>query len=731
MDLNVLLHGNFAQLGSAISDWESMTKKLETLERDARDNLKTKAVKARWEGINATVSREFVSKTADEFTDAHTQAQSVTNILRDTREELIDYRTHLEEAIERGRKKNLTVVDDGCGMFHVQMIVHPDRAAKGTTVPDHDELDAELLRDEVKRILTKATESDSSAAKVLKSLVDSVKAGFADSDYRDRDEAVDADSKAVQDKKNAKEAADLYARLDGLSDDEMNRLAKLTEQGKNSPVFAGELMKDLNFRGRDGQEALLLLAGNLEGGGRDGQVSSAERRLRDALSANLATATRPDAPLGPSGGVPSDWTEKLLKTAREGNGLPAQHPGALEGEATGLGTLTKLMGAGDAVYDGNLLSATGDEIRDYETHTKDPYPGIGDNWKGTQEDPMGGLMKAMSRNPEAAESYFDPHKNDNLDYFLKGRHWPGSNVESEMPDDLVKTSARASFGDALEAAATGRQPGTPLHAQIPVHHSAAQADIFEKSVNYYGEQSKGQQDALPAALRHPMGDMIGDYASDVHDILGKDLNGSSQFNHLDIQREALTRVMRGAAEDPKAFQTMHQSQSAVIAEGLRHFGKGSFEHSDPALHAWVKQSSSVLGYMDGIRGDVIYDMGQAQKDTNSWNKMMNYHVIGAPITGIPIVGDTMQRLVDVGTAEYMNDLNAQVDKETREHMADHFSNGRRQMDAMLEQQALDMGMKREDLDRSPGEYEDNLQSIEESWYNHGIKGADQAMGERY
>ncbi|MEV7500422.1 hypothetical protein [Streptomyces sp. NPDC093018] len=48
---------------------------------------------------------------------------------------------------------------------------------------------------------------------------------------------------------------------------------------------------------------------------------------------------------------------------------------------------------------------------------------------------MGGLMKAMSRNPQAAESYFDPHKNDNLDYFLKERDWPGSNVESQMPDD--------------------------------------------------------------------------------------------------------------------------------------------------------------------------------------------------------------------------------------------------------------------------------------------------------
>ncbi|CAL2070535.1 conserved protein of unknown function [Streptomyces murinus] len=731
MDLNVLLNGDFAELGQAITDWESMTKRLATLENNARNNLKAKAEKARWAGVNATVSREFVAKTADEFTDAHTQAQSITNILTDTREELISYRQNLQETLDAARKKNLTVVDDGCGMFHVQMLIHPDRAAKGTTVPEHTDVDEDLLRDEVKLILSKATESDSSAARVLKSLVDSVKEGFADSAYTDRDSAVAAEKKAAQDTKDAKEAAGLYSRLDGLDDAEMKRLLQLTEKGENSPVFASELMKDLNYRGRDSQEGLLLLAQNLESGGLDGKMSDTERRLRDALSVNLATATRPDAPLGPDGGVPSEWARKLLKTARDGNDLPPQAPGCLSGGGTGLGILTKLMGSGNSVYDGSLLSATGDEIRDYETHTKHPYDGISDSWQGTQEDPMGGLMKAMSRNPQAAESYFDPHKNDNLDYFLKERDWPGSNVESQMPDDLAKTSARHYFGDALEAAATGREPDSPLHKQIPALHTAAQADIFDKTINYYGDQSKGQQDALPAVLRGAMGHMIGDYASDVHDILGKNLNGPTQFNHLDISREALTRVMRGAAEDPDAFTSMHQSQTTVIAHGLQQFGKESFEHPDPALRDWIKQSSSVLGYMDGVRGDVIYDLGQAHKDVNSWNKMINYHVIGTPITAIPVVGDAMQRLVDVGTAQYMNDLNAQVDEDTRKHMADHFSAGRHQMDAMLERQALDTGMSRADLDRSPGEYEDNLQGLEETWYDLGIKGADQAMGERY
>lgn len=84
--------------------------------------------------MNATVSREFITKTAGEFTDAHTEASTIRNILKDTHEELVSYHEQLNEAISRGLKKNLTVMDTGNGSFTVTMNIHPDRAARGTTV---------------------------------------------------------------------------------------------------------------------------------------------------------------------------------------------------------------------------------------------------------------------------------------------------------------------------------------------------------------------------------------------------------------------------------------------------------------------------------------------------------------------------------------------------------------------------------------------------------------------
>ncbi|AWL42725.1 hypothetical protein B9S64_09230 [Streptomyces sp. SM18] len=299
----------------------------------------------------------------------------------------------------------------------------------------------------------------------------------------------------------------------------------------------------------------------------------------------------------------------------------------------------------------------------------------------------------------------------------------------ESATEVKQTSARTEFGAALEAAATGREPGSPLHG-VPTHHDGAETAVFERIIKEYsGEDAPKNQSSVPLSMRSSVGNMIGDYASDVHQILGKNMDGPTDYNHLEIERGDLLRTMRGVAEDPKAFGVMHHSQSVVIAEGMNDYPANSFRKEDEGLRAWVKQSASVLGQLDGVRGDVIYDLGQAEKDTNGWNKMMNYHVIGAPLTAIPIVGDTVQRAVDVGTARYMKDLNDTVDAETRKNMVDHFENGENQMNAMMREMAFKKGLTTEELDASPGEYEDHLQTTTENWYQYGIEDAQKKMGQ--
>ncbi|WP_267241707.1 DUF6571 family protein [Streptomyces sp. PR69] len=736
-----LLNANLGPLDTAVTQWSEMVTKLKELKTEAKA-MKAKSDRATWNGENASVTKEFVTKTAKEFSDAVTEAESIRDLLKDAHGKLKSAKDDLRTAYENP-PKGIMIYPNGV-LSHT---VHPDRRGTGNTQEPATQEEFDAYRSRLEAILKRAAEADDLCAWGLRALVKYHPNDFGSTDLNNLD---DARRKREEEKRQAetgREAAKLYARWEHLDDGERERLLRLVEGGKNAPAFAAELLQNLKYRGREDQEAFLLLAGGMESGVRYGHASEADSRLYRALSASLATAMGPESPIG---GPNAPWANQLLDLARNGNGLPNRHPAQLVGGLEGLGTLTTLMAAdvgdpvadpkkpedhawdkdkGDPRFDAAFLTAVGDTIREWETSTDDPYRGYDKNWKGTQVDPMGGLMNAMSVNPSAATAYFDPHTSDNLDYFLKERDWPGSSVEDKMPEETIQASARREFGHALEAAATGRAPGTPF-TEVPARHDGAQSAIFEKTIQHYGHETRGEQGNMPAALRKSMGYMIGDYSGDVHEILGKNLNAPTTYNDLDLERGDLVRVLRAASEDGEAFATVHRTQAALIADGMKDYPADSFRNEDPELRAWVKQGASVLGHLDGVRADVLYDLGQAEKDRNGWDKMMRYHVIGTPFTLIPGVGDGIQRMVDVGTAEYLNGANAEVDKATRENLVDHFDNGQREMDSLLEQFALRAGLDEKELDASPGEFEDHLQQIAEESYMDGLKDSDLKMGER-
>lgn len=277
MDLETLRFAKFGLLDEAVTDWTTLIGKLASLKEDADDGLRGQANKSNWTGENEKISKQFIGRTAGEFADAHTQATSIRNILRDTCSELKDYQTKLNDAIERGLKKNLTVVSTAGGGFTVSMNIHPDRAAKGTSVPSHTQADVTALRDEVQKILDGATQSDSSATKVLKALVDQSKLGFSDAAYANRDTAADAlkeaDALAKLAKKNpedltVKEFDQLNAGLKKYANDDLFAERFATSLGGkgtlefwadfNKPMVNPELMHERREQMDDLQKNLGL-----------------------------------------------------------------------------------------------------------------------------------------------------------------------------------------------------------------------------------------------------------------------------------------------------------------------------------------------------------------------------------------------------------------------------------------------------------------------------------------
>ncbi|MFI2411276.1 hypothetical protein [Streptomyces sp. NPDC018947] len=95
---------DLAKLGTAASDWVTMAGELAELTTDVRDGLTKKSDGARWKGVNAGVTKEFVRKTAKEFTDLQAEAESIANVLTDAHLELTRYQKRAQTLTDEARK---------------------------------------------------------------------------------------------------------------------------------------------------------------------------------------------------------------------------------------------------------------------------------------------------------------------------------------------------------------------------------------------------------------------------------------------------------------------------------------------------------------------------------------------------------------------------------------------------------------------------------------------------
>lgn len=101
-----LMSLHLAELGTAATEWRTMARELAKLATHVRDGLVKKSDAARWQGVNAAVTREFVGKTAKEFSDLHREAESVANILTDAHAELSRYQRQAQALTEAASKGN-------------------------------------------------------------------------------------------------------------------------------------------------------------------------------------------------------------------------------------------------------------------------------------------------------------------------------------------------------------------------------------------------------------------------------------------------------------------------------------------------------------------------------------------------------------------------------------------------------------------------------------------------
>ncbi|MFJ7988470.1 hypothetical protein [Streptomyces sp. NPDC096351] len=652
MDLDALRFGDFTKLGAAAGDWEAMGRKLWELESDARDDLGGKAAKADWQGVNATVTKEFIGKTAKEFADAATQATSIANILKDTHGELVGYKEQLNTAVEQGLSRNLTVVGTGDGGFTVTMNIHPDRAAKGHEVPEHTQADVNALRDQVQRILEQATESDSTAAQALTMLVSQTPYGFSDAAYYNRDRAADA-------MKDAERIAHLLKNKgDDLTPEEFDRLNKDLAAYKDDRLFQERLATVLGPRG------VLDFWADLSDPSDGGTLQRARLKelgeFQQNLSLVLAGATQSDSP------AMRTWENDMVKLGEE----RVQTRGS---QVYGYQLMSNLMRTGD--WDNRFLNDYGNALVETEKKMRlpatywnagaPPMPKMNFIGEDFGRDPMTGFMTALAASPDAATEFFNATQpDDNAKYVLGDRQ----TFDDTPLDTKDGNSALDATGAALAAAATGMNPHDPTAPQVdltPEHRK-----VLDRSLDMLA----GRGDDFPSEMRDDMAKVLSRHSDVVHHSASSLSDDDQDPRQLD--RSPLLEVTKQISRDQNAYGMLNEAMNREILADIH-----SDHPSDPK--ETLQRGGATVGFLEEAR----YQALKTDKADPSWEAKWLYHGFGGAANFIPVLGDAAQRGVDALAYQWQLDEQERINKGIQEQNGKTFDFRENQLRALSQEWA--------------------------------------------
>ncbi|WP_406197176.1 hypothetical protein OH807_11420 [Kitasatospora sp. NBC_01560] len=686
-----LHEADFSGVTETAEAWTSMAKALESLDGRVGRELTNTPQRAGWEGAAADDAGRALQGVDTDFSQATGVAKALAAIIKDAGEDFTAARKDLDAALHDADQQKLKVAADGT-------ISWDPMSSAGHNDPDFQQTvrayqadmtgKAEALSARLTNAVNKATAADQRASAALQGDVGTSTTSFNASPYGGGDAA------------DARRAADLMGKGQSLSDDQLRQLQALMSGGADSTSFSTTLLNSLNAGGRNGPEALLEYSKHYNDFAHGDHNAKGYQDVYNSLSQVLATATK-------DGGMGKEWEDNLLRAARTPGGSAA-------GFNDNYPALTQLMGAGGN-YDKGLLEKVGNDLVDYEKNSKRKgedlwgpfYTVTGD--KGT--DPMGGLMRAMSHNPQASKEFLDPGGNKNLDYLLKDRKWPNQDYEGNMPASALKAGSHAAFADVLEAATTGRDPHGNAKPVRP--HDEAMVRIMDRTLTTLGGDKAGNENDLSPVLRRPLANMISEFPADTHDILSKDLSGPSHPEGLSTSREQLLRVIRGVTEDPEAFAVIHLSESEEVGRRMNEFGPENFTpdvtgRPNPKFQGFIDESGKALGALDAVRADAFIDHKSDEQFKNNWKAKMDYHVYGTAanmlrIPGAPWfpLGDIAQRVVDVGTSDWANKANAELDTRAQGDVSKNYTAGESQLMAMIQEKARQSNVSEADIN-APG-----------------------------
>lgn len=749
VDYETIVNTDLSGLDKAASDWKKMGKRFGDLHDDYRDHVKAAVEADGWRGESATTFKSQAQVTLEEYAGARDEAQAVGALLEEAHGTLTDRRGKVLEARNQA-------VEAG-------MDVNPDTGRCTLNLDTMDQEKAEIYR----RNQLARQELEESWNKKIRDAVKAVQ--DADENFRlaltadpsDGNKGLlDGFNGALKDDAgaaNAARAEELYDKVrkgEELSREEREELHLLMRENEADQEFSRTFITSLG-----GPDGVIRMHNELtdrayyEDTGQRKHYLSLDRRLANVV----ATATTVD---GKDRAADERFYDKWRRQMRE-VGVEKYDAEVVGGEYSGqqvrgYQSLVTLMQNGDG-YDREFLHDLADDIRAAEDPDKGGDPDIWDldgGFAGTKEedgtfspdrnswfanDPYDGVLGIMSKDPATATAYFDPASEageGRLKYLQHDRDWDIVNTSEwrkveVMGPDKADLDSRVGFGAALEAAMTGHVPGEEVPEDYR-KHTDAETRVFEKVVSSYAALTGTDQSAMPENIRINMGNALACYPEDVHGLLSGRGDTYREVEH-EVESAEMLQFIRAAGEDGGAFRVIHDSQVNYIAEQIGGLGREDFTvppegGTDKALGV-MNDSGQVMGSLDRIRADVLADHRDSEISQNNWNKTYSYHLIGAPFTQIPVVGDGIQRLVDIGTGQHAESLNNGVSERTKAELIEHYrEEGRPRLTEMIEKQAEQVGVTDDELHGSGTRGARLIQESGQS-YNSGLGDAEGSTGE--
>ncbi|WP_097867960.1 hypothetical protein [Streptomyces sp. rh34] len=618
------------KLKTAADDWAAMVTRLERLADDARTGMKAKAGKARWEGVNAGVTKEFIGKTAAEFDDAVSQARGIKSLLTDAhtsfayaKKTLISMRD--EEAPAAG------VVISARGKASARHDLEDDHAARRD--PDYPE----ALRKQqaavtswqrkIDRIVEDCSDADDSLKRALEANMKS-KHDFSKPVYK------------TLDAEQAGRAAELLKTVIGEGGTARNagalrKLEEIIDDNRGDPEFATAFYRGLGAEGTlEAYTRMSLDSTSLGPAGADrvGMV----RNIQSDMGAMLGLATAPSVP----NHLDAAWTNQLLTAGRQE--IDVSGFAGVGTKVYGYQALGSLLREG--TYDQQFLTSVGRDMiamdkKDPEIWSRNlPYnQGMAINLDadgGKGFNPVTGLMEAMSRHPAAAAEFFNENlrsdtNNDGIVTLLDAETSSKDAqsvvdymLDKKPADDWYDTTAESgstlgqtAMGNALEAAVTGRVPGDD--DAPPVRHTEDMSGVMEKVVEKIGTNPElvsakaGDPPGPLSALAPQFGDMAAEYMPDLQATAENAAGQIKPFGDpAEFEKHLMTRFLGSVGQDPDAYGAITHAQqaytTALVGDAFRHPER----HADmgEAIRNAVHPGGEIAGMMAEARAHAVVEL---------------------------------------------------------------------------------------------------------------------------